>query len=150
MIKIREAVEKDSVIIYHCIYGLAEHVNQQYMVSATEQDIKESIFSSNSHVKVFVAENEENKICGFALILKTFSTFKAKTNFYIEDLFVFPEYRNLGIGKQLFDYITDFTQVHGANKVEWYVNNANHGAIEFYKKIGAKELDYKSIYYLTV
>ena len=120
------------------------------MVSATEQDIKESIFSSDSHVKVFVAENEENKICGFALILKTFSTFKAKTNYYIEDLFVFPEYRNLGIGKQLFDYIKDFAQIQGANKVEWYVNNANHGAIDFYKKIGAKELDYKSIYYLTV
>ena len=150
MTKIREAVEKDSVIIYDCICGLAEHVNQRDMVSATEQDIKESIFSSDSHVKVFVAENEENKICGFALIFKTFSTFKAKTNYYIEDLFVFPEYRNLGIGKQLFDYIKDFAQVHGANKVEWYVNNANQGAIDFYKKNGAKALDYKSIYYLGV
>jgi len=65
-------------------------------------------------------------------------------------LFVFPEYRNLGIGKQLFDFIKDYAQVQGANKVEWYVNNANHGAIDFYKKIGAKALDYKSIYYLNV
>jgi ribosomal protein S18 acetylase RimI-like enzyme len=150
MIKIREAVEKDSGVIFDCICGLAEHVNQRDMVSATEQDIKESIFSSNSHVKVFVAENEENKICGFALILKTFSTFKAKTNYYIEDLFVFPAYRNLGIGKQLFDCIKVFAQAQGANKVEWFVNNANHGAIDFYKKIGAKALDYKSIYYLNV
>jgi hypothetical protein len=52
--------------------------------------------------------------------------------------------------KQLFDYIKDLVHVHGTNKVEWYLNNANHGAIDFYKKIGAKELDYKSIYYLTV
>src|SRR5665647_45611 len=104
MIKIREAVEKDSSIIYDCICGLAKHVNQLDMVSATEQDIKESIFSSGSHVKVFVAENDENKICGFALILKTFSTFKATSNYYIEDLFVFPEHRNLGIGKQPVSY----------------------------------------------
>jgi len=150
MTKIRVAVENDSSIIFDCICVLAKHVNQLDMVSATEQAIKESIFSSDSHVKVFVAENDENKICGFALILKRFSTFKAKTNYYIEDLFVFPEYRNLGIGKQLFDFIKDYAQVQGANKVEWYVNNANHGAIDFYKKIGAKALDYKSIYYLNV
>ena len=150
MTQIREAVENDSAIIFDCICGLAEHVNQLDMVSATEQDIKESIFSSGSHVKVFVAENDENKICGFALILKTFSTFKATSNYYIEDLFVFPEYRNLGVGKQLFETIIDYAQNRGANKVEWYVNNANQGAIGFYKKIGAKELDYKSIYYLNI
>lgn len=120
------------------------------MVSTTEQDLKESIFNSDSHVKVFVAENEEHKICGFALIFKTFSTFKAVTNYYIEDLFAFPEYRNQGVGKQLFDYIKDYAQIQGANKVEWYVNNANHEAIYFYNMIGAKALDYKSIYYLSV
>jgi len=150
MIKIRQAAENDSAIIYDCICGLAVHVNQLDLVSATKEDIKESVFSSDSHVKVFVAENEEDKICGFVLILKTFSTFKAKTNYFIEDLFVFPEYRSLGIGKQLFDYVKDYAQIHGAGKVEWYVNNANQGAIDFYKKIGAKVLDYKSIYYMNV
>ena len=150
MTKIREALENDSAIIFECICGLAKHVNQLDLVSATEQDLKESIFSQDSHVKVFVAVNDEDKICGFALILKTFSTFKAKTNYFIEDLFVFPEYRNLGIGKQLFDYIKDFAKKHGAYKVEWYVNNANHGAVDFYKNIGAKALDYKTIYYFTV
>jgi len=150
MTKIREAVENDSSIIFDCICGLAEHVNQLDMVSATVQDIKESVFSSDSHLKVFVAENVENKICGFALFFKTFSTFKATTNYFIEDLFVFPEYRNLGVGKQLFETIIDYAQNRGANKVEWYVNNANQGAIGFYKKIGAKELDYKSIYYLNI
>lgn len=149
MIKIREAVANDSAVIFDCICGLAEHVNQLDMVTATEPDIKKSIFNTDSHVKVFVVENEEDKICGFALIFKTFSTFKATTNYYIEDLFVFPEYRNSGVGKQLFDYIKDYAQTHGAVKVEWYVNNANHGAIDFYKKIGAKALDYKSIYYLN-
>ena len=68
MTQIRKAVENDSAIIFDCICGLAEHVNQLDMVSATEQAIRESIFSSESHVKVFVVENDENKICGFALI----------------------------------------------------------------------------------
>ena len=149
MIKIREATENDSAIIFDCICGLAKHVHQLDMVTATEQEIKESFFQPNSHINVFVAE-KENAICGYALIFKTFSTFKATTNYHIEDLFIFPEYRNCGIGKTMLDYIQSYAKNHGANKVEWYVNNANHGAIDFYKKIGAKVLDYKSINYLEV
>jgi ribosomal protein S18 acetylase RimI-like enzyme len=149
-IKIREAVETDSAIIFDCICGLAVHVNQSDLVTATEQDIKELIFHKDNQMKVFVAENSGNTVCGYALVYKKFSTFKATTNYYIEDLFVFPEYRNSGIGKKLFNYVKDYAQMQGAGKVEWYVNNANQGAIDFYKKIGAKVLDYKSIYYLEV
>jgi ribosomal protein S18 acetylase RimI-like enzyme len=148
MIKIREADIKDSGVILNCIKGLAEHVNQIDFVTATENDIKDSVFSPNSHVKVFVAENIGREICGFALIFRTYSTFRAKTNYYIEDLFVFPEHRNLGIGLTLFNFIKEYAEKQGASKIEWYVNNSNQGAIDFYRKIGAKVLDYKSIYYL--
>jgi ribosomal protein S18 acetylase RimI-like enzyme len=148
MITIRPAVEKDSPAILKCIRGLAEHVNQQEMVTATEQDIKNTVFKSGSHVEVFMAENETKEICGYTLIFKTFSTFKATTNYYIEDLFVFPEYRSNGIGLLLLNFVKDYAQKHGADMVEWYVNKANTGALNFYNKLGAKVLDYKSIYYL--
>ena len=149
MIEIREATEKDSAIILDCICGLAMHVNQLDMVTVTEQAIRESFFKPGSHVNVFVAEKGD-AICGYALIFKTFSTFKAITNYHIEDLFIFPEYRNCGIGKKFLDYIKGYAKDHGATKVEWYVNNANQGAIDFYKKDGAKVLDYKSINQLEI
>lgn len=147
MIEIREANSNDSGVIFNCINGLAEHVNQTELVTATENDIKDIVFGPDSHVKVFVAENNNGEIYGYALIFKTFSTFKAKTNYFIEDLFVFPAYRSLGIGSTLFNYIREYAAKQGAGKVEWYVNNANQGAIDFYRRIGAKELDYKSIFY---
>lgn len=147
MVKIREADRNDSGVIFNCINGLAEHLNQTELVTATENDIRDIVFGPDSHVKVFVAENDEVEICGYALILKTFSTFKAKTNYFIEDLFVFPAYRNRGIGNTLFNYIREYAGKQGAGKVEWYVNNANQVAIDFYRRIGAKELDYKSIFY---
>jgi len=150
MIKIRQAEINDSKIILDCIRGLAEHVNQLHEVSATEQDIKDSFFDANSHIKAFIAETDEKLVCGFALIFKTFSTFKAKSNFFLEDLYVFPEFRNRGVGFSLFNYVKEYAQKHGAQKIEWYVNNANVGAIGFYEKIGAKKLDYKSIYYMEI
>ncbi len=150
MIKIRKALEKDSGIILSCIQGLADHVKQSELVTATEQEIKESIFSKNSHVTVFVAENNKEEVLGFALIFKTYSTFKATSNYYVEDLFVFPEYRGKGIGSLLLGHIKEYAQKQRAKKVEWYVNKQNKGAIDFYHNFGAKELDYKSIYYLEV
>ncbi|MCK3683432.1 GNAT family N-acetyltransferase [Maribellus sp. YY47] len=149
-ITIREAKTDDSAIIMECIRGLAVHVNQLGMVTATEEDIRNSMFKPDSHVKVFVAETDQDKICGFTLIFKTFSTFKAVTNYHIEDLFVFPEYRKLGIGQKLLTYIKEFAAKEGAKMVDWYVNNRNTSAIAFYEKVGANKLDYKSIYYMEV
>ncbi len=150
MIYIREAKPEDAGIILECIKGLAVHVDQLDMVTATEQDIRDSVFAPDTHVKVFVAENEEKNICGFTLIFKSFSTFKAIANYHIEDLFVFPEYRKLGIGAKLMNHIRDFAESEGSKIVDWYVNNRNLSAMDFYDRIGAKRLDYKSIYYMEV
>ncbi|MDB4334963.1 GNAT family N-acetyltransferase [bacterium] len=148
MIEIREAKRKDSGAILNCIKGLAEHVNELDHVTITESEVEDMMLSADSFVKVFVAENAVEEICGFAVIFKIFSTFKAKTNYYLEDLFVNPEHRHLGVGSSLFNFIKDYADKKGAGKVEWYVNNSNQGAIDFYSKIGAKVLDYKSICYL--
>ena len=150
MISIREAKEQDIDMIYSCIRGLAEHVNQLELVTAKKENLLLEIFSPNSHVLVLIAENEKNEVTGFSLFFKTFSTFKAKTNIFIEDLFVFPEFRGKGIGKMLLDRICEYAKSIGAAKVEWYVNNLNKGAINFYNNYGAKQLDYKSIFYREV
>ncbi len=150
MITIREAKEQDIDMIYSCIRGLAEHVNQLELVTAKKEDLLQEFFSPNSHVLVLIAENEKNEVTGFSLFFKTFSTFKAKTNLFIEDLFVFPEFRSKGIGKMLLNRICEYAKSLGAAKVEWYVNNANKGAINFYNSYGAKQLDYKSIFYREV
>lgn len=149
-INIREAKIDDAAIILECIRGLAVHVNQLEMVTASVQDIRDSVFKPDSHVNVFVAETDQKEICGFTLIFKTFSTFKATANYHIEDLFVFPEYRKLGIGEKLLTYIREFAAKQGAKTVDWYVNNRNVSAIGFYEKVGANKLDYKSIYYMDV
>ncbi|HYQ58461.1 MAG TPA: GNAT family N-acetyltransferase [Draconibacterium sp.] len=150
MIQIREAKPEDAGIILACIKGLAVHVDQVDMVTATEEDIRNTIFAPDTHVTVFVAENEDKKVCGFTLIFKSFSTFKAATNYHIEDLFVFPEYRKSGIGTMLMNHLRTYAKSKGGKVVDWYVNKRNHSAMDFYDRIGAKKLDYKSIYYFDV
>lgn len=147
---IRRATIEDVSAILHCIKGLAKHVGQLEMVTATETDLISRLFGSDSNAVVFVAEDDQQDVAGFVLVLKIFSTFKATVNFFIEDLFVFPQYRGNGFGIALFNRVKGFAKQSGAEKVEWYVNNANKGAWAFYQKIGARELDYKSIFYIEV
>jgi GNAT superfamily N-acetyltransferase len=147
--KIKKAKRKDTAIILNCIKGLAEYVGQLDQVTATEEKLEETLFSKNSNVEVRLAYLGDT-IIGFVLFFKTYSTFKANSGLYIEDLFIFSEYRNKGYGKQLFNYVIDFGLKYSYNKVEWYVNIKNNNAISFYLKMKAKKLDYKSIYYIDL
>lgn len=148
-IRIEKATKNDSGIILACIKGLAEHVGQSDMVTATQEDIENRIFSDSSHVEVLIAYIE-NKPAGFILYYKTFSTFKASFGLYVEDLFIFPEFRNRRIGSKLFQQVIEIGRVQNFRKVEWYVNNKNKEALEFYKQFDVHILDYKSIYYINL
>lgn len=148
-LEIRKARENDVHVVLNCIKGLAEHVGQIDKVTATEDTLKKTIFGNDSFIEVCIAFLN-NKPVGFVLFFKTYSTFKAMPGLYIEDLFVFPEYRNRGIGKQLIEYVINFGKANNFNKVEWYVNNNNAKAIDFYIKMKAKRLDYKSIFYVDL
>lgn len=42
---------------------------------------------------------------GFALYFYNFSTFVTKPGLYLEDIFILEEYRGLGLGKNVFNYL---------------------------------------------
>ncbi len=145
--QIVKAGKKDIPFVLSCIKGLAETVGQSGMVTADENMLIEAIYGRKSFVETYIVYAEKNP-AGYVLFYKTFSTFKAACGLYIEDLYILPEYRNKGSGRELLEFVIDYARDLKYHKVEWYVNNKNSGAIDFYKKIGAKKLDYKSIWYI--
>ena len=147
-IKIKKAKKEDTDVILSCINGLSEHVGETDIVTSTKELLENTIFADNSHVEVLLAYLNE-KAVEYILYYKTFSTFKSSYGLYIEDLFVFPEYRNIGIGTKLFQRVVTIAKNLDMCKVEWYVNNKNKDAINFYKKFNVNILDYKSIYYVN-
>lgn len=146
-IKISQATEYDSVEILSFIQGLADHLGQADQVTATKEDIENTLFSEDSPAAAEIAYYEDVP-AGFVLYFKTYSTFSAQFGYYIEDLFVVPEFRGKGIGSILLKYVLDKSRENHGKKVEWYVNNTNKEAVAFYNKLGAKKLDYKSIFYI--
>ncbi len=138
--KIRPAELSDVNEILILIKELADYELLLNEVVATEEMLRDTLFGENSSVKVLLAYNE-NKVFGFALYFKTYSTFLGRPGIYLEDLFVREFARGKGIGEALLRRIARCTLEMGGGRLEWSVLNWNESAINFYKKMGATPLD---------
>ena len=65
------------------------------------------------------------------------STFEGHHGIYLEDLFVRPAARGLGIGKALLGALARRCRDEGLARLEWSVLDWNAPAIAFYDHIGA-------------
>lgn len=56
---------------------------------------------------------------------------------HIEDLFIKPEYRHQGLGKEFFYQLSKLIKDEGYIEMEWSCLDWNTPSIEFYKKLNA-------------
>ena len=147
-LSIRFAEEKDIPVILSLIKELAQYEKLSGEVMATEEILKENLFGKRKYAEVIIAELNE-KPAGQALFFHNFSTFKGKPGIYLEDLYVKPEYRSKGVGKALLNKLIETAKERKCSRIEWVVLDWNKSAIDFYKKIGAEEMNGWLIYRLT-
>lgn len=98
-IHFRYADEKDIGLIFHFIKELATYEKMLDDVIATEELLHEWIFKQKKAEVLFAIVDD--KEIGFALFFHNFSTFLGRAGIYLEDLFVLPEYRGNGYGKDI-------------------------------------------------
>src|SRR5688572_1955632 len=103
-IRIVPAQSADVPIILQMIKALAEYEQLTHEVSATEDDLRQSLFGPRPAGEVVLAYAGDAPI-GFALFFHNFSTFVGRSGLYLEDLFVVPEWRGKGIGKRLLGHV---------------------------------------------
>ena len=145
---IRSAEIKDSKIILKLIKELSVYEKLSHTVINSEESIKENLFGKKKYAEALIAEYE-NQPVGFALFFHNYSTFVGKPGIYLEDLFVQPEMRGKGVGKKLFLELIKLAKERNCGRVEWSVLNWNIPAIDFYKSMGAIQMDEWSVYRLN-
>jgi GNAT superfamily N-acetyltransferase len=145
---IRPGEKADVSVIAHLIRELSRFEKLEHEVTMTEELLAENLFGPHRYAETLIAEDEGSPI-GFALFYHTFSTFLGKPGLYLEDLFVVPEQRSHGVGRELLKQLARVALERGCGRLEWAVLNWNREAIKFYERLGARPNSEWTVYRLA-
>jgi GNAT superfamily N-acetyltransferase len=137
---IRQAVPTDVPAVLELIHALATYEREPDAVVATEADLHEALFGDDPSAGCQVAE-VDGGVVGFALWYRTFSTWQGKPGLWLEDLFVQPEHRGSGLGRDLLVSLARICVERGWTRFEWWVLDWNEPAQGFYRSLGARPED---------
>ena len=140
VITLRPAAMTDTPRILAFIRELAEYEKLAHEAVADEATLAAHLFGEHPAAEVVIAE-VDGQPAGFALFFHTFSTFLGQRGLYLEDLFVRPAFRGLGLGRRLMVHLAKLALQRDCGRFEWSVLDWNAPAIGFYRSLGATGLD---------
>lgn len=133
---IRPAEPRDVLGIVGLIRELAEFEKLSHLVQIIPEVLHPHLFGATPVVEAMVGE-VAGAVVAFALFFTNFSTFLGKPGLYLEDLYVRPERRGVGLGRALLERLGALAVRRGCGRFEWAVLDWNANAIAFYEKMGA-------------
>ena len=156
---VRPARPEDIPEILAMVRELADFERSAHEVQATEQMLAELLFGGNTpsgapaaycHVAQAPFDDADAPaLAGMALWFLNASTWMGRHGIYLEDLYVRPAFRGLGLGQELMAQLARICVDRGYARLEWWVLDWNEGAIDFYGKLGAVPMDEWTVQRLT-
>jgi GNAT superfamily N-acetyltransferase len=138
-VTIRAAAAADAPVMLQLIRGLAEYERAPGEVTIHEHDLLRDGFGERPLYECLIAELDGEPV-GMALFFPIYSTWKGPS-IHLEDLFVLPSARGLGIGKALLVRVAAAAMERGSARLQWDVLDWNQPAIDFYQSLGAQFMD---------
>ena len=146
---IKPAAIDDVRLVLEFVKGLAEYEQMADEVAATEEDLKEALFGPKAVAEAVIGYRGDEP-AGFALFFFQYSTFTGRPSLYLEDIFVLPQWRGRGLGRELMGYLAKTALARKCRRLEWSVLDWNESAIGFYKGLGAGPVDGWTTYRLAI
>ena len=140
---IRRAQPSDVPEIIAMVRELAEYEKAPDEAVATEEQFLMALFGDSPKVFAYVIDDDPHAgtLAGFAMYFLNFSTWLGVHGLYLEDLYVRPQFRGQGYGKQLLATLAKECVDNGYGRFEWWVLDWNQSAIDVYRSIGAEPMD---------
>jgi GNAT superfamily N-acetyltransferase len=138
--RIRPAERTDVPVLLEFVRELAHYERAAERVIGTESMLADALFGERPAAEAVVAE-VAGEPAGFALFFTTFSTWLCQRGIYLEDLFVRPEHRRGGVGRQLLAHLARLAVERGCGRLEWAALTWNTPALDFYAALGAERLE---------
>jgi GNAT superfamily N-acetyltransferase len=127
---------------------LADYEQALHEVRLTEEQLTGVLFGESPALFGHVATADE-EVVGIALWFLNFSTWRGTHGIYLEDLYVQPQHRGRGLGRELLRTLAAVCVERGYSRLEWSVLDWNTPSIDFYKAAGAVPMDEWTVFRLT-
>ena len=134
--EIRIVEERDVPEIIRMMRDFARFEGLQEFFEATEDNLNDALFGTGAYVEALVAE-EDGAYAGYALFYPNYATFRGQKGYYLEDLYVSPEFRGRRVGEAFLREIARRGSQRGFKRIDFQVLEWNAPAIGFYEKLGA-------------
>ncbi|KGB03301.1 GNAT family N-acetyltransferase [Enterobacteriaceae bacterium RIT814] len=138
-VTIRQASPQDADAIYNMINGLSVYRESPKEAVPDVEDIRTSLFSADTAAEAYICEVDGN-VAGYSVVSMSYSTWLGRYSLNMEDLYFIPDYRGLGAGKAMLQYIAQLAVSRKCSRIEWNVLEWDKSAKDFYLSIDALPL----------
>ena len=140
-IRVRPATEQDAELVHTMVLEIAAQLHSVEHVKATVNDWRTAL--ARTDVVVFLAFDGDQPV-GYVSTMRRFHLWTAADIIALDDLYVRPEARNLGIGRDLMHAVADIAAPEDLTIV-WGAQISNDAAHRFYRRLGA-EMNTKALF----
>jgi GNAT superfamily N-acetyltransferase len=148
-VTVRPIVPADVPAVLGMVRELAAYEKAEHEAAMTEEQLYGALFGEAPALFGHLAETDDGAVAGFAIWFLNFSTWRGTHGIYLEDLYVRPEHRGSGFGRELLRTLAEVCVAHGYSRLEWSVLDWNTPSIEFYRAAGAEPMDDWTVFRLT-
>jgi GNAT superfamily N-acetyltransferase len=138
-VRIRPLTMSDSEIYLSLVDAHADFEKMARPTPEARDRLVRDALSDPPRYRAYLATIDGRDV-GYSITYLAYSSFLARPTFFLEDIFVFSEYRGRGFGGAMFDYLVREAVRLECGRMEWMVQEWNEGAIRFYERRGAEEL----------
>ena len=122
------------------IRELARFERLEHEVEATVESLTESLFGPQQVAGALLARSGGDA-AGYALYFFTFSSFIGRRGLWLDDVYVRPACRQRGLGHALIKAVAQIGLEQNCGRFEWTALNWNTNALDFYRRLGAHQLN---------
>ena len=135
---IRIARQGDAVSIAGMLRELAKSLGEEDLFHSKPETIRNHGFGPDASFQTLLAEKQD-QVIGMVLFFRHFSTYRGQSGIYVQDLWIDPTSRRLGLGVRLLASAADFgMQKWNAKYLSLSVHTGNSSAARLYEKLGFK------------
>lgn len=149
---IRTGEIEDLDQLFDMLMDLVKHEGSFERFKLTRERLEDELFGINADWNCIVAANPHEKLLGFCLF--TYANinraFNVSPMIQVDDLYVSPEFRNVGIGSSLIYQLATIAKNKNIGRLNVWCMKDNLQGQNFYQKIGAEKRDFIDVYSIQV